>query len=214
MDLSSRFSVYLESLDTGNTPLLDTIEQEAREGGVPVIRKETQRFLRTLLAMKKPTAVLEVGTAIGFSSLLMCTFSDAHITTIENYAPRIPIARKNFERAGFADRIPLLEGDAAEILPGLTGPYGLIFLDAAKGQYLHFLPELVRLLPPGGVLLADNCLQEGAVLDPHWAAERRDRTIWKRMREFLFELTHSEQLETSILPVGDGLALSVRRETT
>ena len=163
--------------------------------------------------MKKPTAVLEVGTAIGFSSLLMCTYSDAQVTTIENYAPRILVARKNFERAGLSDRITLLEGDASEILPRLTGHYDLIFLDAAKGQYLHFLPELVRLLPPGGALLADNCLQEGELLDPHWAAERRDRTIWKRMREFLYALTHSGQLETSILPVGDGLALSVKRET-
>ena len=208
MDLSSRFSVYLESLDTGNTPLLDTIEQEAREGGVPVIRKETQRFLRTLLAMKKPTAVLEVGTAIGFSSLLMCTFSDAHITTIENYAPRIPIARKNFERAGFADRITLLEGDAAEILPGLTGPYGLIFLDAAKGQYPVYFSKVQPLLAPGGVILADNVLFRGYVQSDA-KPPRRYRTIVKRLRTYL-QLVQAPPFQTEIFAKGDGLALTRR----
>ena len=149
---------------------------------------------------------------MGFSALLMAQYgpADCRITTIENYEKRIPVARENFRRAGMEERITLLEGDAADILKGLEGPYDLIFMDAAKGQYLHFLPELLRLLPVGGVLLSDNVLQDGDIIESHFAVERRNRTIYKRMREYLRRLKQDPALSTSILPLGDGVTVSVK----
>ena len=170
-------------------------------------------FLRFLLSFSRPMKILEVGTAIGFSALLMSEYAPAgcQITTIEKYEKRIPIARENFRKAGKADCITLLEGDAADILAQLDGTYDLIFMDAAKGQYIHFMPDIMRLLAPGGLLVSDNVLQDGDVIESRFAVTRRNRTIHSRMREYLFELTHNEQLETCILPVGDGITLSVKR---
>ena len=136
---------------------------------------------------------------------------DCHITTIAKYEKRIPVARENFRRAGKEERITLLEGDAAEILQKMTGAYDMIFMDAAKGQYIHFLPDVLRLLAPGGILLSDNVLQDGNILESRFAVTRRNRTIHSRMREYLYELKHHPQLETVILPVGDGVTLSVKR---
>ncbi len=155
---------------------------------------------------------MEVGTAIGFSALLMSEYGPkgCKITTIEKYEKRIPDALENFKRAGKEKDITLLAGDAAEILKGLTGTYDFIFMDAAKGQYIHFLPDILRLLPKGGLLLSDNVLQDGDVMESRFAVTRRDRTIHGRMREYLYELTHNEQLRTDILPVGDGVTVSVK----
>ena len=213
MIVDERMITYINSLDTGNTPFLEELEQKAKEDFVPVIRREMQSFLKVLLAMKQPARILEVGTAVGFSALLMCEYNPApcHITTIENYEKRIPLARENFRRAGREEQITLLEGDALEIMKGLEGPYDFIFMDAAKGQYPVWLPEVLRLLRPGGVLLSDNVLQEGSLLDSRFAVERRDRTIHERMRSYLYELKHREDLETTILPLGDGAALTVKR---
>ena len=133
-----------------------------------------------------------------------------HITTIENYDKRIPIARANFKRAGKEEQIDLIEGDALEVMHGLEGPYDLIFVDAAKGQYIHYLPEVMRLLGTDGVLVSDNVLQEGDIIESRFAVERRNRTIHSRMREYLYELKHHDQLQTSIIPLGDGVALSVK----
>ena len=130
-----------------------------------------------------------------------------------NYEKRIPVARENFRRSGAADRITLLEGDAQEVMCGLKGPFDFIFMDAAKGQYIHFLPEVMRLLAPGGVLISDNVLQDGDLIESHFAVERRNRTIYKRMREYLYELKHREDLVTSIIPLGDGITVSVKRTT-
>jgi len=204
---------YINSLDTGNTAMLDQIEREATADYVPIIRKEMQSFLKFLLAMKKPARILEVGTAVGFSAILMAEYDPVpcQITTIENYEKRIPIARENFKRAGKEAQIALLEGDAAEVLKMLEGPYDFIFMDAAKGQYIHFLPEILRLLEKDGVLVSDNVLQDGDVIESRFAVTRRNRTIHKRMREYLYTLTHSEELVTAVLPVGDGITLSTRR---
>ena len=204
---------YINSLDRGNTPFLEELEQTALRDRVPVIRREMQSFIKTFLAMNQPGRILEVGTAIGFSTLLMCEYGreDLQIVTIENYAKRIPIARENFRRAGREDQITLLEGDAGELLKTLEGPFDMIFMDAAKGQYIHWLPEVVRLLAPGGILLSDNVLQEGELIESHYLVERRNRTIYKRMREYLYELKHHPQLLTSIVPLGDGISLSVKR---
>ena len=208
-----RLNAFIDSLDTGNTPFLNGIEKEAKETNVPIIRTQVQSLLKLLLAMRKPATILEVGCAIGFSALLMSEYGpeDCHITTIEKYEKRIPVARENFRRAGEGERITLLEGDAAEILQKLTGAYDMIFMDAAKGQYIHFLPDVLRLLAPGGILLSDNVLQDGNILESRFAVTRRNRTIHSRMREYLYELKHHPQLETVILPVGDGVTLSVKR---
>lgn len=208
-----RLNAFIDSLDTGNTPFLNGIEKEAKETNVPIIRTQVQSLLKLLLAMRKPATILEVGCAIGFSALLMSEYGpeDCHITTIEKYEKRIPVARENFRQAGKEERITLLEGDAAEILQKMTGAYDMIFMDAAKGQYIHFLPDVLRLLAPGGILLSDNVLQDGNILESRFAVTRRNRTIHSRMREYLYELKHHPQLETVILPVGDGVTLSVKR---
>lgn len=213
MIVEERMAVYIDSLDRGNTPFLNEIEKYALETQVPIVRKATQSLLKFLLAFAKPESILEVGTAIGFSALLMSEYGPegCHITTIEKYEKRIPIARENFKRAHKEDQITLLEGDAAEILKGLNGSYDLIFMDAAKGQYLNFLPDVLRLLGPGGLLVSDNVLQEGEVIQSRFAVNRRDRTIHARMREYLYELKHSQALETVVLPVGDGVALTIRK---
>ena len=213
MIVDERFNCYMDSLDPGHSPFLEHLEQEAKEAYVPIIRRQMQSFLRMFLTMNRPKKVLEVGTAVGFSAILMCEYlpEDSHITTIENYEKRIPIARANFEASGYADRITLLEGDAADILPTLQETYDFIFMDAAKGQYIHFLPEVLRLMHPGSVLVTDNVLQDGDIIESHFAVERRNRTIYKRMREYLYTLTHHDRLVTSILPVGDGITVSVYR---
>lgn len=214
MIVDDRMVAFINSFDKGNTPFLNEIEKFARETDVPIIRTEMQCFLRFILTMQKPMRILEVGTAIGFSALLMSEYAPkgCHITTIEKYEPRIPIARENFKKAGKEEYITLLEGDAAEILKELQGSYDLIFMDAAKGQYIHFMPDILRLLSPEGLLISDNVLQDGDVIESRYAVVRRNRTIHSRMREYLFELTHHPQLETCILPVGDGITLSVKHE--
>lgn len=214
MIVEERLITYINSLDSGNTEILEKIENEARAGLVPIIRKETQNLLKLLLAMQRPKRILEVGTAVGFSALLMEEYNpvECRITTIENYAKRIPVAKENFLRAGRQNVIELLEGDAAEVLKTLQEPYDFIFMDAAKGQYINFLPEVMRLLKSGGVLVSDNVLQDGDIIESRFAVTRRNRTIHKRMRDYLYEITHMEELTTSVLPIGDGVTISVKKE--
>ncbi len=214
MIVDERLVTYINSLDSGNTPLLNEIEKEALAHDVPIIRKEMQSFLKVLLALKRPAKILEVGTAVGFSAILMAEYNpiEVKITTIENYEKRIPIATENFKRAGMDAQITLLQGDATELLKTLTDTYDLVFMDAAKGQYLNFLPDVLKVLKSGGVLVSDNVLQDGDIIESHYAVIRRNRTIHKRMREYLYELTHHEMLTTTILPVGDGITLSIKGE--
>lgn len=213
MIVDERMSAFIDSLDAGNTPFLNEIEREAKETNVPIIRTQMQSLIKFLLAMHQPKTILEVGCAIGFSALLMSEYAPAEckITTIEKYEKRIPIARENFKRTGKEDAITLLEGDATDILKNLQGNYDLIFMDAAKGQYIHFLPDILRLMPAGGILLSDNVLQDGDIVESRFAVTRRNRTIHSRMREYLYELKHHPQLETVILPVGDGVTISVKK---
>lgn len=208
-----RLAVYLRSLEPDPDPLLREMTSEAEARQVPILRPETAALLRTLTELKGPDRVLEVGTATGYSALVMsrCLRDGSRIDTIERNAQWAALARGHFREAGREEQITLLEGDASEVLPALDGPYDFVFLDAAKGQYLHFLPDLLRLLAPGGVLVSDNVLQNGTILESRYAIPRRDRTIHSRMREFLYQLKHREELETAVLPVGDGVALSVKR---
>ena len=214
MIVDERMVTYINSLDMGNTPLLNEIEREAKADLVPVIRREMQSFLKVLLAIHRPLRVLEVGTAVGFSALLFCEYGpeNMQVTTIEKYEKRIPIARENFRRAGRENQITLLEGDATDILKELQVPYDLFFMDAAKGQYIHFLDDVLRLMKPGSILISDNVLQGGDIIESHYAVERRNRTIYKRMREYLYELKHNDKLLTSVIPLGDGVTVSVRKE--
>ena len=211
---NDRVTDYINSLERSRGTLLSELASKARKERVPVIREETASFLISLVEAKRPAAILEVGTAVGYSTLLMAGAmpENCRITTIEKYEKRIPIARENFSRAAVADRITLLEGDALEIMKSLEEPFDFIFMDAAKGQYIHYLPEAIRLLAPEGVLMSDNVLQAGDVIESRFAVERRNRTIHSRMREYLYELKHNERLQTSILPLGDGVALSIKKK--
>ena len=211
--VNERIVDYINYLDKGNSPVCNAIEKEALADGVPIIRKEMGNLLKVLLLLKQPQKILEVGTAVGYSSILMSENmpENCRITTIENYEKRIPVAKNNFKRAGKEEVITLLEGDAMDILKELDGTYDFIFMDAAKGQYINFLPELLRLMPAGGLLISDNVLQEGDIVESRYGVTRRNRTIHTRMREYIYTLTHAEQLETSIVPIGDGITLSVKK---
>lgn len=209
--VNERVVTYIRSLDRPNSPLCEAIEKEARDEDVPIIRKELESFLHTMIAVKKPKRILEVGAAVGYSALVMAQWmpEDCRITTIELDEERIRKAKRNFVRAD-EKRITLLEGDAAKILPTLTGPYDLIFMDAAKGQYLHFLPELVRLLEEGAVMISDNILQDGELIESRYGVIRRNRTIHSRMREYVYAIKNHPDLVTSIVPLGDGIAVTVK----
>lgn len=212
MITDERFVTYIHSLEKPNSEILTEIEQAAHKDLVPIIRKEMESFLRVILTIKHPKEILELGTAIGYSAILMSECCDAKITTIENYEKRIPIARENIEKAGKSDQIELLEGDAMEVMKTLPKEkYDFIFMDAAKAQYINYLPEVMRLLIPGGVLITDNVLQDGDLIQSKFVVRRRDRTIHKRMREFLETVKHDERLETSIVPIGDGIVMAVKK---
>jgi predicted O-methyltransferase YrrM len=204
-----RFFVYEEGLYDFSEDVLDTIEKEALESEVPIIRKDTQGYLRFLLEALKPKNILEVGTAVGFSAILFARHTDAKIITMENYEPRIPVAKENFKRAGVEDRIRLIEGDAAESLNNIEGDFDFIFIDAAKGQYGVYLEKIMPHVHPGSVIVCDNILFDGNILESKYAVERRDRTIHKRLRDFIYDMCHDERFTTAILSVGDGLLLSV-----
>lgn len=212
---NERLAAFLHSFDHTLPPLLNQLEQEAKEDNVPIIRPQMQSLLRFLMTSIQPKRILEVGTAVGFSALFMSTFvpKNCHITTIERYDKYIAKAKEHFELAGKMEEITLLEGDAAEVLKHLTEneSYDFIFIDAAKGQYIHFLPDILRLLKPKGLLVSDNIFQEGEIMESKYAIPRRNRTIYKRMRQYLDVLTRSDLLETVILPVGDGVTLSFKK---
>ena len=213
MIVNERVVAYINSLNCGNSDICNTIEKEAIADEVPIIRKEMGNLLKVLLQLVQPERILEVGTAVGYSSILMSENmpQNCKITTIENYDKRIPVAKNNFKRAGKENVITLIEGDALEVLKTLDGPYDFIFMDAAKGQYINYLPDIKRVLRKGGLLISDNILQEGEIVESRYAVTRRNRTIHARIREYVYELTHSEDFVTSIVPIGDGITLSVKQ---
>jgi len=217
MITNERITAYINSLDAELPPQLMALEKEALEGSVPIIKKETQGVLKFFLKLKNPKRILEVGTAIGFSALFMSEYTepDCSITTIEKVPMRLVVAEKNLadERFRGKDKIRLIKGEALNVLKELAGAgekYDFIFLDAAKAQYMSFLPELMKLLMIGGILITDNVLQDGTVINSRYSITRRDRTIHSRMREYLYTISHMDELQTMILPVGDGIAVSFR----
>ena len=214
MEKEERIDSFIESMEEADPPFLQLLEKEASEDGVPIIRPRTKGLLRFMIEMASPMKILEVGTAVGYSALVMDYYAPegCHITTIEKMEERIEKARENFEKYGASERITLLEGDAGDILPSLTGPFDLIFMDAAKGQYIHFLPQAKRLLKKGGLLISDNILQEEEVLESRFAVTRRNRTIHKRMREYLRAITSDPDYRTLVLELGDGTAVSLKKD--
>ncbi len=216
MIISERLSEYIKALECDLPAYLDELEQRALADEVPIIRKEAQSLLRFLLCLLKPEKILEVGCAVGFSSAFMSEYmpENCTITTIEKVEMRIKEAKKNLAAIPRAEQVNLICGDANEVLKELADQgesYPFIFMDAAKGQYMNFLPHLMRLLPDGGILITDNVLQEGTIVESKYTIPRRERTIHMRMREYVYTLKHMDELETVVLPVGDGVTLSVKK---
>ena len=216
MIVDERITAYINALEKELPSHLYELEKTALAEGVPIIRKEMQAFLRFLLALKKPRRILEIGAAVGFSAIFMSEYmpDDCNLTTIEKVEMRLVKARKNIGSAPGKDKITLLEGDALLLLKKLAveknNEYDFIFLDAAKAQYMNFLPEIMKLLSKGGLLVTDNVLQDGTVAESRYGITRRDRTIHTRMREYLYTITHMEELETAVIPVGDGVTVSTK----
>lgn len=213
MVIDERLTTYIHSLEKDPGPFFETLREFAKKEDVPIIRRETENFLRVLLkicvAQKEVFNILEIGTAIGYSALVMNDeVPFAKIDTIENYEPRLDLARENLKDY---NSINLIEGDAVEVIKKLECKYDFIFLDAAKAQYIIMLPDLIRLMKRGAILIADNVLQDGDLIESRFAIERRQRTIHERMREYLYEIKHRDDLDSSVLTVGDGIAISVKK---
>lgn len=216
MVIDERLSTYIDSLSWDIPAYLQEIEKNALAAEVPVIKRSTQTLLAFFLRMAKPASVLEIGTAVGFSSLLISEYTRENviIDTIEKVPARIKGAKENFNKYNKENRINLIEGDASEALKSLVAKkkqYGFIFMDAAKGQYMNFVKPVYNLLVTGGLLVTDNVLQDGNILQSRYAVTRRDRTIHGRMRKYLYYLSHSEEWDTIIIPAGDGIAISVKK---
>lgn len=210
---NDRLSVYLNSIKKPPGKILSDIESQALSDNVPIIRKDIQYLLDVLLRMNRPECILEVGSGVGFSAIFMETVLEGQcdITTIENYKPRISVARDNILKAGFEDKINLIDKDALEVLPTINRQYDFVFMDAAKGQYINMWADIKRLTHSGSVIVTDNVMQDGDILESHYVVTRRNRTIHKRMREYLYELCQDTDYDTTILSVGDGVALTVAR---
>lgn len=216
MIISERLSEYIKALECDLPKYLDELEQRALADDVPIIRKEAQALLRFLLCLLQPERILEVGCAVGFSAAFMSEYmpENCTITTIEKVEMRIREAKKNLAQIPKKEKVTLICGDANDVLKELSEKgekYPFIFMDAAKGQYMNFLPYLLELLPEGGLLITDNVLQEGTIVESKYTIPRRERTIHMRMREYVYALKHMEELETVVLPVGDGVTLSVKK---
>ncbi|MDE5782343.1 MAG: O-methyltransferase [Lachnospiraceae bacterium] len=213
MIVDERIIKFLHSLEGSNGELCDNIEEYARKNYVPIIRKEMESFLKVMVCIKKPKRILELGTAIGYSAIMMSQVmpDNCHITTIENYDKRIPIALENIKKAGMEERITLIEGDALSVIPDINETFDFVFMDAAKGQYMNYLELIIDKIDNGGVIISDNVLQEGDIVKSRFGVERRNRTIHSRMREYLYTIKNIPELETSIVPIGDGITVSVKK---
>lgn len=207
-----RINSYIRSLIKDEEGVIGEIYKTAVANEVPVIRPCAREFMRTQLLIKRPSHILEIGTAVGYSSIFMkSVLPDADIVTLELDRERIKIARENIKAMGMTEAIHIIEGDAYEVLKTLEADcFDFIFVDAAKAQYINYLPDVKRVSKKGAVIITDNVLQDGEVLESHFLVEKRNRTIHDRMREYLYTITHDEELTTSILSVGDGMAVSIR----
>ncbi len=205
---------YIDKLQLDCEGELGDLQRQSYEAGLPIIPKDVVKLLGFVLGVKKPKAILEIGMAVGFSSSYMSTFlpEDGYIKTIDRYPLMIEKAKANFKKLNVEDKITILEGDANEILPTLDEKFDFVFMDAAKGQYINILPDVLRVTKVGGIIMADDILQEGRVAMDYFDVPKRQRTIHKRLNEFLEEITHNKKLRTSILTIGDGVALIEKLE--
>ena len=208
-----RIRTFVKSYIKEDSEKLEEIYSSAVEREVPVIREDTRDYLRLLLNQVKPVKVLEIGTAVGYSALFMAEVLDNigeyHIDTIELDDVRAEEAQGHITEFGKEDKIHLYRGDAAEVLKTLTEKYDFIFIDAAKAQYMNYLQAVMKLVHADSVIVTDNVLESGLVLESHFLVEKRDRTIHDKLREYLYTLKNDERLETAILSIGDGVAVSV-----
>ncbi len=207
---------YIRALHTPPEDVLLEIEQliASEKETWPIIKPEVADFMKVILTIQKPKEILEIGTAVGYSAMLMSEFleEEGKITTIERFPYMSEIAKKNIKRASLEDKIEIIEGDAAQVLTTLEEEkYDVVFMDCAKGQYINFLPDCIRVLKPGGILITDNVLHKGTVAKSRYLIDRRQRTTHARLREFLYTITHHEGLTSSVIPIGDGIALSYKK---
>lgn len=207
-------SDYIDKIQPHCTGELGELQENSYNEGLPIIPNDVVRLLGVLLSMHKPEKILEIGMAVGFSASYMAGFlpENGYIKTIDRYPIMIERAKENFKRLGVEDKITILQGDAAEVLPNLEDKFDFIFMDAAKGQYIQILPEVLRLLRKGGIIFADDVLQDGRVAMGYDEVPRRQRTIHKRMNEFLNEISTNPKLKSSILTIGDGVAIIQKLE--
>ena len=190
------------------------IKKYAVENNVPIIRDETRDFLRLIINIKNVENILEIGTAIAYSTLVMHKANaKANIFTIENYNKRIRDAKNNIAKYFNEDKITLIEEDAGVYLKECTKNefFDLVFLDAAKGQYINWLSDIKRVMKKGGILIADNIFKDGEILESKFLIKKRDRTIHKRMRDFLYQIKHDENFITYIYNLGDGVSISIKK---
>lgn len=206
-----RIISFIESMQGEKNALLVSLRREALSNRVPILREDTENFMVFLMQKEKPKKILEIGTGSGYSgSVMLFSNPEAVLTTLEDYPKRIEMAKKTFADLGLEERVTLIPEDATDALKNLQEPFDFIFLDAAKAQYIRWLPDLVRLLKKDGILLADNIWQDGDILESRYLVRRRDRTIHERIREFLYEIHHNENLKSVILNVGDGISISLK----
>lgn len=203
---------YIRGLIEEESEILRELEEYAHENNVPIVQSEVGNFLRFMVSVHKPKKILELGTAIGYSAILMCLATDkkCDITSIERDKRMFDIAKSNVVRAGLEDKISIIEGDCIEVLQTLQDSYDMIFMDAGKGHYNEFLPYCLKLLNKNGIIIADNVLFRGMVASDE-LVERRKITIVKRMRRYLEAISKDKSLLTSVIPMGDGIALTTRR---
>lgn len=187
---------------------IEQIKEKALEDHIPIIMDDTLEVVGKILEDKKPDRILEIGTAVGYSAIRFSKYlnENGYIDTIERDEERVLEAKQNIKDLNLEEKIHLYEGDALEVLPTLTGPYDVVFIDAAKGKYPIFLSEALRMLASHGIIVADNVLYKGYVMSDY--NKHKQRTAVRGLREFLKELTENENLRTEILEVGDGLAIS------
>ena len=205
---------YLDIISPVNSKAIEEIRAEAKRNYIPIIKRDTENFLKFVLKMQNPGSILEIGCAVGYSAAVMLENSDADIVTVEKMPERVEEAKRNIKYADFESRASILEGDAGDILKSLADKgekFDFIFMDAAKAQYITWLPVVKKLLKESGMIFSDNCLQEGDLAESSFAIRKRDKTIHKRMREYIDLLLHDETLESWIFSIGDGVLLSRSR---
>lgn len=191
-----------------NRDELEKIKKKALEDKVPIIMDDTLEAVAKILSEIKPNKILEIGTAVGYSAICFSEYlqENGKIDTIERDTERVKEARENIKRAEAEDKINIYEGDAVEILPTLNDEYDVVFIDAAKGKYPFFLNQALRMIKTGGMIIADNVLYKGYVMSDY--NKHKQRTAVRNLREYIAQITNNTKLETEILEVGDGLAIS------